>query len=923
MAAKRALGFLGRASERATLDRLLSRVRDGQSAALVIRGEAGIGKTALMASAAQRASGFRVVQIDAVEAEMELPFAALHQLCGPMFAQIEDLPEPQRNALEVAFGRSFGTAPDRFLIGLAMLSLVSAVAEQRPLLCVVDDAQWLDQASEQILGFVARRVFAESVGLIFAIREPHPNDAFAGLPELPLAGLAEQDARTLLARASPGRIDDQVRDRLIAEAQGNPLALLELTQDRSAADLGGGFELPASEDLPNRIEDRYLGRFGVLPERTRRLLLIAAADPLGDASLVWRAAERSGITAIDLEPAEEAGLLAIAVRVRFCHPLARSAVYRAASPADRRRAHALLAEVSDPDLDADRRAWHHALAAAGPDEDVAAELERSAGRAQTRGGIAAAATFLERSAALSDDQAHRSRRALAAAHARHQAGGHEVAHALLARARAGPLDPLQRVQAELLSAQMMFTSNRGREAPVVLLHAAKQLEALDAPLARETYLEALMAAQFAGRYGGRAALEVATATRTAPRAPAPRAADLLLDALATMIIDGHTAAAPQLRRVVETFRRGDLDANGGFRWLWLAEAAAIELWDHEGWDALAGQEVQLVRAAGVLTVLPLSLSAAIVARIFAGELAAAESLIEEVELVTDATGSHLAPYGSLILAAWRGQEADHARLAESTLRQVSERGEGIGVSTVHWTNALLSNGLGRYETAMAAAQRVLEPVGGRLDATINWALPELAEAAVRCGRGQFAYDAVEQLSEMTRASGTDWAVGLEARSHALLSGREAAEELYREAVDRLSRTRQRGDHARAQLLYGEWLRREGRRKDARDHLRDAHATFVHMGAEAFAERTRRELSATGETVRKPSIDTGDQLTAQERQISRLAVEGLSNPEIGARLFLSPRTVEWHLRKVFAKLGIRSRRELAKALPRIDSGLVDV
>jgi DNA-binding CsgD family transcriptional regulator len=922
MAATRASGFLGRTSEREVLDRLLANVRGGQSAVLVIRGEAGIGKTALLRYAARQAAGFRVAQVTGVEAEMELPFAGVHQLCAPMLDRLDPLPAPQRDALSVALCLASGEVPDRFLVGLAVLSLLAATAEERPLLCLVEDAQWLDAASSQVLGFVARRVLSESVAIVVAVREAATGRNFDGLPELALEGLHEEDARNLLASAVPGRLDDRVRDRIIAETRGNPLALLELPRRMTAAELAGGFELPAAGNLPAHIEDHYLRRVAELPEATQRLLLLAAADPMGDATLVWLAARRLGIETSALAPAEDAQLVEFGSRVRFRHPLVRSAVYRAASPADRRSVHEALAELNDPEADADRRAWHRALAAAGPDEDVAAELEHVADRAQTRGGVAATAAFLERAAALTVDSALRARRALAAAQAKHQAGAPDAALALLASAQAGPLDQLQRAKGEVLRAQVTFTTNRGRDAPPLLLSAAKQLEPLDMTLARQTYLEALMAAQFAGRFASGAALAVAEAARTAPPSPRPRAPDLLLDGLAVMITEGRTAGAPLLKQALNAFRNEDIAATGGFRWLWLAEEAAIEMWDHDTWQELARREIQLVRDAGALTVLPLALSANIVAHIFAGELAAAASLVDEVQIVTEATGSQLAPYGPLILAASRGREAELSGLIEATLKDVVPRGEGVGVSTCQWAKALLYNGLGQYGSALAAAQQVTEPaLPKRLDATVNWVLPELVEATARSGHAELAHDALRQLSEMTRAAGTEWARGLEARSRALLSGEEAAESLYHEAIERLGRTRVRGDHARAHLLYGEWLRRGGRRVNAREQLRTAHRMFTDMGMEAFAERARRELRATGETVRKRWADTREELTPQEKHIARLARDGLSNPEIGARLFLSPRTVEWHLHHVFTKLGIRSRQQLARALPTSDSDAV--
>jgi DNA-binding CsgD family transcriptional regulator len=914
MAARRPPVLLGRASEREALDGLLDNVRGGQSAVLVIRGEAGVGKTALLHYCARQASGFRAARIAGAEAEMELPFAGLHQLCAPVLGRLDTLPEPQRDALCVALGLASGAAPDRFLVALAVLSLLSAVAEERPLLCLVDDAQWLDGASSQVLGFVARRLLAESVAIVLAVRTPAGEHAFDGLPELPLGGLDEEAALALLARVIPGRLDAPIRDRIVAETRGNPLALLDLPRGMSAAELAGGFEVPGAGDLPGRLEEHYLRRVGDLPETTQRLMLLAAADPVGDATLVWGAAQRLGIGTAALAPAKAGALLEIGARVRFRHPLVRSAVYRAASSEDREAVHEALAEVSDPEVDGDRRAWHRSLAVAGPDENVAAELEHSAARAQTRGGLAAAAAFLDRAAALSADPARRARRALEAAQAKHQAGAPEAALALLASAQAGPLDQLQRAEAQRLRAQITFTSNRGSDAPALLLTAAQQLEPLDVTLARETYLEALMAAQFAGRLADGAALEVAEAARAAPPSRSPRAPDVLLDGLAAMITEGHRPAARLLKRAVQAFRSGDAGETGGFRWMWLAEEAAIEMWDHDSWRELAVRELQLVREAGALTVLPLALSANTVALIFAGELAAAASLIDEVKIVTEATGAQLAPYGPLILAAWRGREAELGDLTDATLREALPRGEGIGVSTAQWANAVLHNGLARYEGAATSARQVLEGPPG-LDATVNWVLPELVEAAVRCDETELARDALQRLTEITRAGGTDWALGLEARSGALLSEDAAAERLYLEAVERLGRTRVRGEHARAHLLYGEWLRREGRRKDAREQLRVAHGRFADMGMEAFAERARRELQATGATTRKRRAATRDELTPQEEQIARLARDGLTNSEIGSQLFLSPRTVEWHLRKVFTKLGITSRMGLHDALPR--------
>ena len=911
MAARRPV-LLGRASERQRLDRLLENVRGGQSAVLVIRGEPGVGKTTLLRYGARQAAGFRVEQIAGIEAEMELPFAGLHQLCPPMIARLDVLPEPQRDALGVALGLSSGAAPDRFLVALAVLSLLSALAEERPLLCLVDDAQWLDGASGQVLGFVARRLLAESVGILVAVREPDGEPAFEGLPELPLEGLGDEGARALLARAVPGRLDDRVRDRIVAETRGNPLALLELPRGMSAAELAGGFDLPAPRDLLGHLEDHYLRRVRALPETTQQLLLLAAAEPVGEPTMLWRAAERLGIGASAFAPAEDGELLEVGELVRFRHPLVRSAAYRAASPEDRKLIHEALAKASDPEIDADRRAWHRALASAEPDEDVAAELEHSAGRAQLRGGLAAAAAFLERATELTPDPQLRTRRALAAAEVKHLSGAPDTALRLLGQAEASVLDELQRARVHLLRGQTAFGSSHGRDAPPLLLAAARELEPLDPALARDTYLDALSAALFVGRLAGDVGvMEVAQAARAAPAA-STRPQDLLLDGLAVVITEGYAAGAPLLERAVGAFRTEDMPAADAVRWLWLATHAAHDLWDDESWEQLCTRHVALARQAGALTVLPIALSARIGLHLFAGELGTAASLIEELGAVTEATGSGLPPYGALALAAFRGHEAEADTMIRAVREELGPRGDGMGLTLVEHAAAVLYNGLGRYKEACEAAQRgAAHP---QELAFSTWSLPQLVEAAVRSDQPALADDAMRRLAQTTGTSGTDWALGVEARSRALVSDDGTAERFYRDAIDHLGRARVRAEHARGHLLYGEWLRRGGRRSDAREQLRTAYGMFTAMGMEAFAERARRELLATGETVRKRRADTRDALTPQEFQIARLARDGLSNPEIGARLFLSPRTVEWHLKKVFTKLAIRSRMALHDVLP---------
>jgi DNA-binding CsgD family transcriptional regulator len=891
------------------LDRLLGAARAGESRALVVRGELGVGKTALLDYLIGHAAGCRVARVAGVESEMELAFAGLHQLCAPMLDRLQRLPPPQRAALRTAFGLGPGSAPDRFLVGLAVLSLLSEVAEEHPLICLVDDAQWLDRASAQVLGFVARRLVAESVGLVFAARVL--SDELAGLPELVVEGLGEADARALLEAALTGPLDTPVRDRIVAEARGNPLALLELPRGLTPAELAGGFALPGALPLSGRIEASFRRRLEALPEETRSLLLVAAAEPVGDPVLVWRAAERLGIGTQAATPAAEADLLDVGARVRFRHPLVRSAAYRSASLQERQDLHRALAEATDPKLDPDRRAWHRAHAAPGPDEEVASELERSAGRAQARGGLAAAAAFLQRSVALTRDPARRTERALTAAQVNLQAGAFDAALGLLATAETGALDEFQRARVDLLRAHVAFISFLGSDAPALLLNAARRLEPFDLQLARDTYLTAWGATLVAANVAGEdVLLEICRAVRALPPPPgAPRPLDLLLDGLALLTTEGHAAATPTLQRAAKAL--ADIPVDDVLLWGWIASSASALLWDIDGMRASAAREVRLLRDAGALAALPSSLSNLGIATAWMGDFAGAASLIAEADSVEAATGSRQAPYALLRLLALQGREAEATATIASAIELAAPGGQGMAAAWAHWAAAVLYNGLARYEAAASAARQATADPRNWWS---MWVLPELVEAAVRAGEAELARDALERLAETTQPCGTDFALGIEARSRALLSDGAGADELYPEAIDRLSRTQLRPELARAHLLYGERLRREGRRIDARDQLRTAHAMFAAIGMEAFAERARRELLATGERVRKRTVETSAELTAQEALIARLARDGLSNPEIGARLFLSARTVKYHLGKVFTKLDINSRAQLHRALP---------
>src|SRR5215218_6298839 len=832
----------GRHAECERLDQQLQRVRVGQSSVLVLRGEAGVGKTALLDYVAEEASGCGIARAAGVQSEMELPFAGLHQLCAPMLDRLDGLPGPQQEALRVAFALQRGPTPDHFFVALAVLSLLAEAAEARPLVCLVDDAQWLDRGSAQALAFVARRLLAERIAMVFAVREPDPTDALAGLPELVVEGLADGDARALLASALPGKLDERIRDRIVGETHGNPLALLELPRGLTPAELAGGFGLPDRDPLAGRIERSFRRRFESLAPDSRRLLLTAAAEPIGDVTLLWRAAERLGIAPEAAAPAEAAELIALGARVRFRHPLVRSAVYRAAPVPERQEVHRALAEATDPEADPDRRAWHHAHSAAGLDEAVADELERSAGRA--RG-------------------AHPAGRAAARA------------AAAAARADRVRLHPRQRRSAPPARRRQAARTAGPRAGARELPRSPRSGDVLRTPRRRRAR---------SGRGGRR------RTRRTAAAAGVPLL-KVALRAVRDEALGGHVEI---------------------MRWLLLSpivqSTAVFELWDDDAFHALSSRAVRLARDTGALALLPVALVYRSGAQVFAGELDAASALIQEADEIAVATGNAGFRFAGVLVAAWRGVEAEAMQLINAGL---GNGAEGTVPALAGYATAILNNGLGRYDAALEGARRGSEDGDWGYDSA---SLPELVEAATRAGLPDVAAAALPRLEERMRAAGTDWALGVLARSQALLSDGEEADGLYREAIERLGRTRVRAELARAHLLYGEWLRREGRRVDAREQLRTAHEQFGRMGAEAFAERARRELTATGETVRRLTVETRDVLTPQETQVARLAQQGQTNQEIGAELFISARTVEYHLHKVFAKLGIRSRKELRAALP---------
>jgi DNA-binding CsgD family transcriptional regulator len=883
--------LLGRRTEGEKLDQLLTQARAGSGQVLVLRGEAGIGKTALLDHVSARASGFRVTRAAGVESESAFPYAGLHQLCVPFLDRLDKLPAPQREALATAFGMAAGPRPTRFMVGLAELTLLAEVADEQPLVCLVDDAQWLDSMSSAVLGFVARRLLAERIALVFVLREG--NDYLDGLPELFVRGLDDADARSLLDSVIKGPVDGRVRDRIVAEARGNPLALLELPRAWTTAELADGLD---ATPLTSRIEQSFARQIEPLPADTRLLMLTAAAEPLGDATLLWRAAGLLGLGADPAAAALGTGLIEFGARVQFRHPLVRSAVYRSASAADRQRVHRALADVTDPEIDPDRRAWHRAHSTTSPDEEVAADLENSASRAQARGGLLAAAAFLEQAAVLTPEPARRAQRELAAARAKRDAGALEASLRLLSAVEAGPPDERRSAEVEHLRGHIAFDQRRVAEAAPLLFSAARRLTPFDADLARETHLEALSAAIWAGT-------SPADAARTAPppRTP-PCAIDLVLTALTTRITDGYAAAVPHMARALDEVRALKVGAEDISRLPWLfgyraGGIVASEMWDFDTRRAFAQQQVRMARDAGALVQLQFALNFLADNELLAGEPAAAQALIEEDRRISEVTGTPPVGYAVLLQAAHRGED-----LATAAGAQARSEGQGRLATIADWVLAILHNGLGRHDLARDAAVRVFEEDSLVYSCLIT---PELAEAASRTGDSALVAEALRRSAAWVD---TDWSLGIKARLRALNGDTSG----FQESIDHFARTALKGELGRAHLLHGEWLRREGHRVEAREHLRTAHELLLAAGMTTFADRAWRELQATGETARKRTADPTDELTAQEYQIARLAREGYSNPEIGTRLFISPRTVEWHLRKVFGKLGVTSRRQLRDA-----------
>jgi len=910
--------LVNRSDESRILRRLLQDVQDGQSQSLVLSGDPGVGKTALLQFAVGIATGFRLMRATGVESEMELPFAGLHQFCTPLLNRLDSIPAPQKGALRTAFGLLAGKPPDRFLVGLGILSLLSEIAEEQPLLCVIDDAQWMDQASIQCLAFAARRLLAEHVGFLFVTRDR--TDVLSGLNELHVGTLHESDSRTLLASVIRTPVDPRVLDRIVFETAGNPLAILEWPRGMEPGDLAGGFGLPAPASVSDRIDEQYRRRLRELPPRSRRILTLAAAEPTGDPMLLWRAAGRLGLDASDMSPAIDAGLLEVGNRVLFRHPSVRSATYRSVSTDLRTEAHRALAEVTDPVADPDRRAWHRALATIGPDEEVAAELERSAGRARARGGLSAEAALLQRSANLTLDIDLKVTRSLAAVEAHLEAGDSRGCAAALESVRVLPLSKPGRAHLEILQGYFSASWGDYREAVRSIVGAAQRFEEIDISVARATYVMAINIGVGLGQFGGNEFRETARAALAASSLNDDEPAtlmDLLCVGLASTVVEGVEAAVPSLKQAIVVGRTIVLTPEEGVRRYGFLCGATTLVWDYDAFQFFAQRAMEVTKESGALNFLPVALNLCALVEIHAGNLASAQALVDEASAINEVTESKLGMYAVVPLACMRGREVEARSAIETAIVDAEETFQGLLVKIAQAWAALMCNALGRYDEALNFARlSCADPISFG----IYQVLPELVEAAVRSGQLDAARQGLLRLVESTRASGTDWAVGVEARTRALLRTGEEAEALYVESIRRFANTPLQFDEARTHLLYGEWLRREGRRVDARSHLHTAFDALREMGLEAFAERARVELEATGEKVRKRSPETRFTLTPQEAQIARLASAGQTNPEIGARLFLSPRTVEYHLGKVFMKLGVKSRRQLPEALQRVERAL---
>jgi DNA-binding CsgD family transcriptional regulator len=903
--------LFGRQEERGRLTALLGSARAGHAGVLVLRGDAGIGKSALLDDVATHAEDFYVCRASGVESEMELPYAGLQQLCVPLAGHTSALTELHGRVLNHVFGRSEGAAPERFLVGIAALDLVATAAQDQPVVWLIDDAQWIDQVTMQAIAFVARRLLAERVVILIATRDSSEEGTLAGLPELSVGGLRGDDAGRLFDSVISGPMDPLVRDRIIAETRGNPLALLELPRAWTTAELVEGISESAGIPLTSKLEFAFTKRVRELPADTQTLLALAAAEPTGDPALLWSAARLLGLDWTTAAPAERAGLLEIGQRVYFRHPLVRAAAYRSAPLESRLEVHRVLAEVADPVQDPDRRAWHRAWSTVGPDDQIALELERAADRAKARGGLLAAAALLERAALLTPAGEHRANRTLGAARAKRDAGAFDSALRLLSIVDAEPPSELRAALVDQLRGKIAFDQRRSSEAAELLLAAAQKIEPFAPRASRDMHLEALAAAVWAGGPGQSELVAKAARAALATRSDEgeQRSADLVLHAIATRVIEGHAAAGPALRAALIAIRDHGLRAeDDDLLWLTgnrLAGLIATEAWDYEAGLALAERQVRVARESGALVQLQFALNFLANHVIVSGDLRAASTLLEEERLLS--TMTQVVPNRTMLIAALRGDSERTVPLVEAMIETAISNGHGRVIFFAHYAAAVLYNGLGRHAEALAHARQVVESDALGFQ---TFAVGEFAEAAARQGDTELLSYVETWMRVRAATTPTDWALGMAARVQALNADGAEADQLYKESIAQFSKTRLRIELARSQLLYAEWLRRQGQRGEARDQASVAYDALTEMGVTSFAERARREVSASaGRRSARSSNAESVHLTSQELQIAQLVQRGLSNKEVGGRLYLSPRTVEWHLRNIFSKFGISSRRHL--------------
>jgi DNA-binding CsgD family transcriptional regulator len=853
-----------------------------------------------------------VLRLAGIESESEFGYAALHRLLSPSLAAADGLPARQRDALESCFG-VVGNAPaDRFVVGLAALSLLAAVAARQPLLCIVDDAQWLDRESLDTLAFVGRRLHADGIALLFAVRRTSTSQGppFDGLPVVGIEGLREDAALALLARVAQRSIDAEVARRLIAETNGCPLAVIELTAELGPEQLAGGDVLQTPLTISSRLENHFLRQVRALPDETQTFLLIAAADSSGEPALVWRAAMMLELSPAAADPAVSAEIIAVAPRISFRHPLIRSAVIGGSAAPQRAKVHRTLAALCEGDGNADARAWHLAAAATGTDESVASELEDRGAHARASGRYATEAAFYSRAAALTPSPDRRAERLLAAAQAHVTAGAHQAAAAALADARPHLASRVLEANAQRLDAAL-HSYSLPNDMPARLLTTARALEEFDVRLARDTYAEALEAVLVSGQLTNEIAMaDVGRAALDAPRLDSdPTFADFMIDAFGTRLAIGHVEAAPMMRRAIDLHVHGASRAAGIVRSATLGNIAAADVWDADGFGAIAHRLEPIERDHGALDPLRITLGALGHFEMWQGNFALADDYHSEATEIAGILGADRRPWDLLKveLLAWQGREEETRRAVDIlTGSLMRAAGAGVTVNLGRLSLGLLELALQNYADAFDALWPLFEddvpPQGSQC-------LAEIVEAAVGCGRSSHARAAFERLDERARASESIWARGLRERSAALLADGDHAEEHHQAAIAALSATVVKTDLARAHLLYGEWLLGQARRPEAREQLRAAYDLFDGMQARAFGGRATRALEQAGSAPRARAERAGRDLTSQEHQIARLAVTGATNNEIAAALFLSPSSVDYHLRKVYRKLGITSRRQL--------------